>query len=181
MTSCPPGMISCLPWRRKPHTSAQFWLPSPRRGGVIQARNLRRNGRQKGVVGKLRNGKEDTIMALELTSSAISANQPIPKMYTCEGEGISPPLAWSGVLQNTAVFALIVDDPDAPRGVFTHWVLFNLSGDISQLEMSIPRTDRLENGASQGLNDFGDIGYGAPCPPKGDAPHHYRFTLYALD
>jgi Raf kinase inhibitor-like YbhB/YbcL family protein len=142
---------------------------------------LRRNGRQKGVVGKLRNGKEDTIMALELTSSAISANQPIPKMYTCEGEGISPPLAWSGVLQNTAVFALIVDDPDAPRGVFTHWVLFNLSSDISQLEVSIPRTDRLENGASQGRNDFGDIGYGAPCPPKGDAPHHYRFTLYALD
>jgi Raf kinase inhibitor-like YbhB/YbcL family protein len=120
-------------------------------------------------------------MALELTSSVISANRPIPKQFTCEGDGISPPLAWSGVLQNTAVFALIVDDPDAPRGVFTHWVLFNVPGATDHLDGAVPRTQRLEIGASQGRNDFGDIGYGAPCPPKGDSPHHYRFTLYALD
>ena len=120
-------------------------------------------------------------MALELTSSVINANQPIPKQFTCEGDGISPPLTWRGILQNTAVFAQLVDDPDAPRGVFTHWVLFNLSGNTDHLEGAVPQTQRLENGASQGRNDFGDLGYGAPCPPKGEAPHHYRFTLYALD
>lgn len=120
-------------------------------------------------------------MALELTSSVISANQPIPKQFTCEGDGISPPLAWRGVLQNTAVFVLIVDDPDAPRGVFTHWVLFNVPGATDHLEGAVPQTQRLEIGASQGRNDFGDLGYGAPCPPKGDSSHHYRFTLYALD
>jgi Raf kinase inhibitor-like YbhB/YbcL family protein len=122
------------------------------------------------------NFKEGIAMALELTSSAFSANQPIPTQYTCEGERISPPLAWSGVLQNTAVFALIVDDPDAPRGV-----LFNISGNIDHLDASVPQTERLDNGASQGRNDFGGLGYGAPCPPKSDSPHHYRFTLYALD
>ncbi len=120
-------------------------------------------------------------MALELTSSVISANQPIPKQFTCEGDGISPPLAWRDVLQNTAVFALIVDDPDAPRGVFTHWVLFNVPGAADHLDGAVPQTQRLEIGASQGRNDFGGLGYGAPCPPKGDTPHHYRFTLYALD
>ncbi len=120
-------------------------------------------------------------MALELSSDAFRTNQPIPKQYTCEGDRISPQLSWRGVLQDTAVFALIVDDPDAPRGVFTHWVLFNLSGDTDHLDAAVPQTERLENGASQGRNDFGDIGYGAPCPPKGDASHHYRFTLYALD
>lgn len=120
-------------------------------------------------------------MTLELRSSAISANHAIPARFTCDGARVSPPLAWSGAPENTAAFALIADDPDAPRGVFTHWVLFNIPGNIEHLDENVPQARRLDNGAIQGRNDLGGGGYGAPCPPKNDAPHHYRFTLYALD
>lgn len=120
-------------------------------------------------------------MALELTSDAIHPNQALPTRFSCEGERVSPPLAWKGAPRETAAFVLIVDDPDAPRGTFTHWVLYNLPGDATYLEENIPQVPRLGNGALQGQNDFGGSGYGAPCPPDGDAPHHYRFTLYALD
>lgn len=120
-------------------------------------------------------------MGLELTSIALQPNQAIPTRFSCEGERVSPPLAWSGAPPNTAAFALIVDDPDAPRGTFTHWVLYNIPGNVNHLEENIPQEQPLRNGALQGQNDFGGSGYGAPCPPTGDAPHHYRFTLYALD
>lgn len=119
-------------------------------------------------------------MTLVLKSSAFSANQAIPARFSCDGERISPPLAWSGAPQNTAAFALIADDPDAPRGVFTHWVLFNIPGNREHLDENLPAAQRLDNGAMQGHNDFGGDGYGPPCPPRGPA-HHYRFTLYALD
>jgi Raf kinase inhibitor-like YbhB/YbcL family protein len=120
-------------------------------------------------------------MTLELRSSAISANHKLPARFTCDGARVSPPLGWSGAPENTAAFALIADDPDAPRGVFTHWVLFNIPGNVEHLDENIPQARRLDNGAIQGRNDLGGDGYGAPCPPKHDAPHHYRFTLYALD
>jgi Raf kinase inhibitor-like YbhB/YbcL family protein len=119
-------------------------------------------------------------MAFELKSSAFGANQAIPVRYTCDGEQMSPPLMWSGSPQSAAAFALIVDDPDAPRGIFTHWVLFNIPGNVDHLDENLPRVQSLDGGAIQGSNDFGSPGYGAPCPPPG-GPHHYRFTLYALD
>ena len=119
-------------------------------------------------------------MAFELTSSAFDAGQNIPVQFTCDGEKASPPLAWSGVPQRTATFTLIVDDPDAPHGTFTHWVLFNIPGSVDRLDRHMPQSQRLDNGAVQGSNDFRSLGYGAPCPPSG-AAHHYRFTLYALD
>jgi Raf kinase inhibitor-like YbhB/YbcL family protein len=119
-------------------------------------------------------------MALELTSNAIHANDAIPARFSCDGERMSPPLRWSGAPPETAVFALIVDDPDAPRGTFTHWVLYNIPSASDHLDENMPRTARLTNGALQGPNDFGDSGYGAPCPPRGQT-HHYRFTFYALD
>ena len=119
-------------------------------------------------------------MAFELTSSAFHAGQSIPVQFTCDGQRVSPPLAWSGAPPHTATFTLIVDDPDAPRGTFTHWVLFNIPGDVDHLDEQVPPVPVLDNGAVQGRNDFGGVGYGAPCPPMG-APHRYRFTLDALD
>jgi Raf kinase inhibitor-like YbhB/YbcL family protein len=119
-------------------------------------------------------------MPFELTSSAIRAHQDLPTRFSCDGARHSPPLAWSGAPQQTATFALIVDDPDAPHGVFTHWVLFNLPADLDHLDENLPPESQLASGARQGFNDFGRIGYGAPCPPRGET-HRYCFTLYALD
>lgn len=117
---------------------------------------------------------------LSLTSDAFQSGGPIPERFTCDGEDVSPPLAWSGVPQDTASFALIMDDPDAPGGTFTHWVIFNIPGGARTLPEGVPTADRLDSGALQGRNDFSRTGYGGPCPPSG-APHRYRFTLYALD
>jgi len=119
-------------------------------------------------------------MAFELTSSAIQTQHELPARFSCDGAGGSPPLAWSGAPPHTTTFALIVDDPDAPHGTFTHWVLLNLPSDVYHLDERIPPAPQLDNGALQGRNDFGHVGYGAPCPPRGET-HHYRFTLYALD
>jgi Raf kinase inhibitor-like YbhB/YbcL family protein len=119
-------------------------------------------------------------MAFELKSGSFGANQSIPIRFTCDGEQVSPPLTWSGAPQNAAAFALIVEDPDAPRGTFTHWVLFNIPGNVDHLDEKVPRVQYRDDGAVQGNNDFGRTGYGAPCPPPGES-HRYRFTLYALD
>src|SRR5262249_12430500 len=114
-----------------------------------------------------------------LTSGAFAANGSIPRRYTCDGENISPPLAWRDAPGRTAAFALIMDDPDAPSGTFTHWVLFNLPATAPSLPEAVPTTERLDGGALQGRNGAGRTGYTGPCPPSGT--HHYRFTLYALD
>ena len=119
-------------------------------------------------------------MAFSLTSMAFGPDEVIPSRHTCDGEDVSPALSWSEAPQRTSAFALIVDDPDAPREVFTHWVLFNLPANTQGLFEGVPKTERLENGALQGRNDFRKTGYGGPCPPPGK-PHHYRFFLYALD
>jgi len=119
-------------------------------------------------------------MTLSLSSTAFKEGDKIPVKYTCDGQDISPPLVWGEPPQLTQAFALIVDDPDAPGGVFTHWVLFNLPANVHQLGEDIPAQERLENGGLQGKNDFGRIGYGGPCPPRGSV-HRYRFTICALD
>ena len=92
----------------------------------------------------------------------------------------SPPLHWSEPPEGTQSLALICDDPDAPVGTWVHWVLFNLPAETRELEEGLPTTETLSNGAKQGKNDFGKIGYGGPAPPKGK-PHRYFFKLYALD
>jgi Raf kinase inhibitor-like YbhB/YbcL family protein len=119
-------------------------------------------------------------MSIELTSTAFKAGQPIPKQHTGDGADQSPPLQWSEPPSGTKSIALICDDPDAPRGTWVHWVLFNLPDQARKLEEGVPTTETLTNGAKQGKNDFGNIGYGGPAPPKGKA-HHYFFKLYALD
>lgn len=116
-------------------------------------------------------------MALSLSSQAFRQGERIPARYTCQGEDISPPLAWSEAPAGTRTLALIMDDPDAPGGVFTHWVIFNMPPERRQLPEAVPA--ELPD-ALQGRTDFGSNGYRGPCPPPG-SPHHYRFILYALD
>ncbi len=122
---------------------------------------------------------EEEEMALSVTSSAFQEGETIPARYTCEGEDISPDFTWDRPPEGTRSLALIVDDPDAPGGTFTHWVLFNLPADTRQLPEAMPAQSQLDSGARQGKTDFGRTGYGGPCPPPGK-PHRYRFTVYAL-
>jgi len=110
---------------------------------------------------------------MELTSPAFENNKPIPAKYTCDGADISPALQIKGIPSGTQSLVLIVDDPDASRGDWVHWTVFNIppiSTDIA--EGSIPE------GGTQGMTDFGKPGYGGPCPPSG--AHYYQFKLYAL-
>lgn len=117
--------------------------------------------------------------AMELTSASFQSSQ-IPAKFTCNGAGISPQLAWSAPPPGTASFALIVTDPDAPGRTFVHWVIYDLPGKTRALPEGLPGLGQLSDGSRQGRSDFGDIGYGGPCPP-GNSAHHYHFTLYALD
>ena len=117
---------------------------------------------------------------LTLSSSAFASGEKIPPRYTCSGADVSPPLAWDAPPAGTRSFALIADDPDAPAGTWVHWVLFDLPAEARALEAGIAKQAELANGARQGRNDFGKIGYGGPCPPPGK-PHRYFFKLYALD
>jgi Raf kinase inhibitor-like YbhB/YbcL family protein len=112
--------------------------------------------------------------SFQLNTPAFAEGATIPVDYTCDGQDRSPELNWQTPPANTQSFVLIMDDPDAPGGTFTHWVLFDL-----------PRTTRQLSAGSgaigvAGQNSFGSIGYRGPCPPPGGA-HHYFFKLYALD
>jgi Raf kinase inhibitor-like YbhB/YbcL family protein len=117
--------------------------------------------------------------SFSLTSSAFHPGGRIPAQFTCDGKDVSPPFTWRRQPAATKTLALIVDDPDAPGGVFTHWVLFNLPAGVHAVPRGVPVGPRLSSGALQGQNSFGRVGYSGPCPPPGPA-HHYRFTLYAL-
>lgn len=130
---------------------------------------------------------------IALRSSAFKDGGVIPTTFTCDGSDRSPPLEWSGVPASARSLALICDDPDAPRGTWSHWVVFNLPAQATALEQSVPAGQRIspafveglespdENSLAgmQGRNDFGKTAYGGPCPPGGS--HRYFFRLYALD
>lgn len=116
---------------------------------------------------------------MNLTSPAFEHGNLIPRRYTCDGQDISPPLAWSGAPANTRTFALIADDPDAPMGTWVHWVAWNIAATATGLEENVPQKEALPDGMKQGTTDFRRIGYGGPCPPSGT--HRYFFKLYALD
>jgi hypothetical protein len=120
-------------------------------------------------------------MEIQVVSTAFSEGESIPVQYTCDGDNVSPPLRWGGIPKDSHSLALVCEDPDAPSGVFVHWVLFNLPPIVSNLPEALPPTETLEEtGARQGRNDFDQIGYGGPCPPQGKA-HRYFFRFYALD
>jgi Raf kinase inhibitor-like YbhB/YbcL family protein len=118
-------------------------------------------------------------LPFKLNSAAFRAGI-IPNKYTCDGSDVSPALAWTDPPQEAVSLAMIVDDPDAPSGTWVHWVVYDLPADARGLPEGVPKDPSLSNGARQGRNDFGKIGYSGPCPPKGK-PHRYFFKLYALD
>ncbi|HUH63678.1 MAG TPA: YbhB/YbcL family Raf kinase inhibitor-like protein [Terracidiphilus sp.] len=117
---------------------------------------------------------------LTLTSSAFASGAAIPPQFTCKGHDVSPALEWSGAPANVAGFAVIMDDPDAPAGTWVHWVLWDLPASAHSLPQGVPKREQVSDGARQGRNSFGKIGYGGPCPPAGQT-HRYFFRLYALD
>jgi hypothetical protein len=119
-------------------------------------------------------------MSLTVTSSVFKESERIPKKYTCDGDDISPPLEWSGIPKGTQSLTLICDDPDAPMGTWTHWILCGLAPDSTGLPEDVRLETRLPSGARHGMNSWHRLGYGGPCPPPGK-PHRYYFKLYALD
>ncbi len=127
-------------------------------------------------------GTVDGAGALGVTSSAFADGESIPERYTADGADVSPPLSVSGVPDDAAALAVVVDDPDAPSGPFTHWLLWNVPADTTAIPEDQPRQETLPDlgGAAQGTNDFGGVGYRGPSPPSGDDPHRYRFRAFAL-
>jgi Raf kinase inhibitor-like YbhB/YbcL family protein len=125
-----------------------------------------------------RTGAKEATM--KLTSPDFSPGSTIPRAFTADGADRSPTLAWQDVPAGTKAFALVVDDPDAPVGLWVHWVLFDLPGTATGLSQDQPRTATLGTGARQGRNSWAKLGWNGPSPPAGK-PHRYFFKLFALD
>lgn len=121
-------------------------------------------------------GREPTVnvaQVITVKSTAFAEGEAIPSRFTCDGEGEVPPLTWEAVPAGSQALALVVDDPDAPKGTFTHWVVLDMPADATGLDAGV-----LPGGARQAKNSGGSTSYYPPCPPTGS--HHYRFTVYAL-
>ncbi len=118
-------------------------------------------------------------MSIRVKSDAFGDMEKIPEKYTCDGEGISPPLGWERVPRAAESLVLFGEDPDAPGGVFVHWVVYDIPASEQGLDENQPLTALLPNRAKQGLNTAGETGYYRPCPPHGT--HRYVFKLFALD
>jgi Raf kinase inhibitor-like YbhB/YbcL family protein len=130
--------------------------------------------------GPARGADTATKETMQLTSTAFAEGNSIPVRYTCDGENVSPPFKWNGAPASAKSFTLIVDDPDAPAGIWVHWLVYDLPPTSTELPEGAPKSQYLPGGARQGLNDFKHLGYGGPCPPPGKA-HRYFFKLFALD
>jgi Raf kinase inhibitor-like YbhB/YbcL family protein len=116
----------------------------------------------------------EALTKFTISSDDFQDGEPIPQIHSCDGSDQSPALSWGEPPDGTKSLALIVDDPDAPSGTFTHWAAYDIP----------PTTRSISRGQSVGreaVNSFGKPGFGGPCPPKGHGVHHYRFKLYALD
>jgi len=129
--------------------------------------------------GACRGGVRPREVPMDLQIPAIPRGGAIPKSFTADGADASPALAWAGVPSGTQAFALILDDPDAPSGLWTHWVLFDVPASARALAENLPKAPVLQDGSKQGKNSWGRLGYNGPSPPPGK-PHHYHFRLYAL-
>lgn len=116
-------------------------------------------------------------MGFQIRVLAFGEGEVVPKRYTCDGENVSPPIEWKEPPPGTKTFALIVDDPDAPSGIWNHWLLW----DIPAADHGLAEGFQAGRIGVSGLNDFGKQGYGGPCPPAGHGPHRYFFKLYAID
>jgi Raf kinase inhibitor-like YbhB/YbcL family protein len=131
------------------------------------------------AVGAATNVAKGAAMPITVTSQAFQNMQPIPPKYTCDGQDISPPIAWKDVPPETKSIVLICDDPDAPVGTWTHWVCYGIPATVDSLPEDVPKKDSLPVGGCQGINSWLKLGYGGPCPPSG--PHRYFFKVLALD
>ncbi|WP_342823029.1 YbhB/YbcL family Raf kinase inhibitor-like protein [Candidatus Lucifugimonas marina] len=119
------------------------------------------------------------IASIEISSVAFEDGSAIPVEFTCDGENTSPPLRWSDVPAGTRSIAIVVDDPDASSGIFRHWSVFNIPSGTRSIAANQPATQSLKDSRRQAKNDFGNVGYGGPCPPTGQE-HEYVFFIYAL-
>ncbi|WP_245529218.1 YbhB/YbcL family Raf kinase inhibitor-like protein [Caldisphaera lagunensis] len=113
-----------------------------------------------------------------LISDSFKNGEVIPKRHTCEGDNISPKLSWK--FDEAKSYTLIVYDPDAPMKTFIHWVIYDIPSSINSLYEAIPKNENVDVG-KQGRNDFGEIGYDGPCPPRGHGFHRYYFALHGLN
>jgi hypothetical protein len=118
---------------------------------------------------------------MKLTSPAFEDGDPIPREHSRDGGDASPALSWTGVPAAVKSLALLCDDPDAPRGTWVHWVLYDLPPSLTGLPEGVAKVERLPGGGTHGKTDYGEIGWGGPAPPRGHGTHHYSFRLYALD
>ena len=133
---------------------------------------------QAGLVQKSTSSGKLKAINLTVTSESFAHKSSLPIAYTCDGENVSPPLAWSGAPANTKSYTLICDDPDAPMGTWVHWVLFNISPEINNISENIDE-NRLGPSVKKGENSWGKTGFGGACPPSGT--HRYFFRIYALN
>ena len=127
--------------------------------------------------------KEYVIMEgqrFELSSPAFQDGGTIPRDYTCDGSDKNPRLEWRGAPSGTRSYALIMYDPDAPAGTFIHWVIYDIPASLTSLPEGVPKQAEVRGVGLQGVNDFGEVGYGGPCPPRRHGPHRYYFALHAL-
>lgn len=123
-----------------------------------------------------------TAAGFVLTAAAFEPGGPIPPRFGCDGEDVSPALRWTGTPEGTVELALVLEDPDAPGGTFTHWLVYGLGSGATSLPEAVPREEEVGGPTPlrQGENDFGETGFGGPCPPEGEE-HRYVFRLLALD
>lgn len=119
-------------------------------------------------------------MSMRLNSPAFERGERIPTQYTCEGRNISPPLVWHEVPEDAQSLALIVEDPDASNGTWSHWIIYNLPTTKTEIREEFPEGEPIGGTGAQGRNDFGNVRYEGPCPPLGSS-HRYFFRLFALD
>ena len=117
---------------------------------------------------------------MQILSQTIVYGETIPTVHTCDNNDLSPQLEWQGVPAETKSLVLIVEDLDAPADTWVHWVLYDIPPSVTSLPEGIGAEESIPGIGTQGSNDFGNLGYGGPCPPGGD-PHRYFFKLYALD
>jgi len=121
-----------------------------------------------------------SMSSFSISSPSFPNGGDIAKQFTCDGADVSPQLSWTDSPVPIHSFALLVDDPDAPIGNWTHWTMWNLPADARGLREGVSKSARLPDGSQQGINDFRKTGYNGPCPPVGK-PHRYYFKLFALD
>ncbi len=124
--------------------------------------------------------EEENMEKISVLAEGFNEGDIIPDEFTCNGKDISPSISLKGIPEGTKSIALIMDDPDAPGGTFVHWIIYDIPSRTQNLPKGMPPDKTLADGSMQGMTDFGQPGYGGPCPPPGK-PHRYFFKVYALD